>query len=152
MPPHTLTNFEIIEFFKYEPIFNGVYSRNNLPKFKKGAYVINLDHSENTGTHWVAVFVKKDEVIYFDSFGFEHVPEEIKKSIGNKSIKSNIFRTQDYNSVMCGYFCILLIELMLEGKKLTDFTNLFTSWDLKKNDEIVSRYFKLPGVTDTLHN
>ena len=53
---------------------------------------------------------------------------------------------------MCGYFCILLIELMLEGKKLTDFTNLFTSWDLKKNDEIVSRYFKLPGVTDTLHN
>ena len=53
MPPHPLTNLEIIDYFKNEPRFNGVYSRNNLPKIKKGAYVINLDRSKNTGTHWV---------------------------------------------------------------------------------------------------
>ena len=57
LPFHPLTNFEISEYYKNEPRFNGVYSRNNLPKtIKKGAYVINLDEyeNENTGTHWVA--------------------------------------------------------------------------------------------------
>ena len=86
--------------------------------------------------------MKSNEVIYFDSFGVEHIPKELKKSIKNKNIKSNIFRIQDYNSVMCGYFCILFIEFMLKGKTLNDFTNLFSPNDFKKNDEIVSRYFE----------
>ena len=69
LPFHPLTNIEISEYYKYEPRFNGVYSRNNLPnKIKKGAYVINLDEYENTGTHWVALFVKTNEAIYFDNF------------------------------------------------------------------------------------
>ena len=79
MPPHRFTNYEIIECFKDESKFNGVYSRNNLPKLKKQAYVINLDHSENAGTHWVVIFLKKDEAIYFDSFGVEHIREKNKK-------------------------------------------------------------------------
>ena len=58
MPPHPLTNFEIIEYCKNEPKFNGIYSRNTLPKIKERAYVIDLDH-KNTGTHWVVIFVKK---------------------------------------------------------------------------------------------
>ena len=70
---HPLTNIEISEYYKIEPRFNGVYSRNNSPnKIKKGAYVINLDEYENTGTHWVSLFVKANEVIYFDSFGVEN--------------------------------------------------------------------------------
>ena len=77
MPPHPLTNFEIIDYFNNEPIFNGVYSMDNLPKIKKGAYIINQDFYKNSATHWVVVFVKKDEVIYFDSFGVEHIPDEI---------------------------------------------------------------------------
>ena len=141
MPPHPLTNYEIIEYFKDESKFNGVYSRNNLSKLKKQSYVINLDHSENTGPHWVVIFVKINEVIYFDSFGFEHIPEKIKKAIGNKNIKSNIFRFQSYDSVICGYICILFIEFLLNNKTLTDFTNLFNSYDFKKKDEIIERYF-----------
>ena len=43
---------------------------------------------------------------------------------------------------MCGYFCILFIEYMLNNKTLTDFTNLFSPWNLKKNDEIIKRYFQ----------
>ena len=55
LPFHHLTNIEINEYYINEPRFNGVYSRNNLPKtIKKGAYVINLDEYENTGTHWIA--------------------------------------------------------------------------------------------------
>ena len=55
----------------------------------------------------------------------------MKKKI-NKNIKTNIFRIQDNNSIICGYFCILFIEYMLNNKDLTDFTNLFSPWDLKK--------------------
>ena len=51
-------------------------------------------------------FVKKNKIVYFDSFGVEHIPEEIKKFIGNKNIKANIYRIQANDSVMCGYFCI----------------------------------------------
>ena len=57
MPPHPLTNFEIQKYYENEPKFNGVYSRNNLPKIKDGAYVINLDEYESTGTHWIALYV-----------------------------------------------------------------------------------------------
>ena len=93
------------------------FSRSNLPNnVKKGAYVINLDHSENTGTHWVVIFMKSNEVIYFDSFGLEHIPKEIMNTIGNINIKSNIFRIQDNNSIMCGYFCILFIDRCLMVK------------------------------------
>ena len=70
LPFHPLTNIEINKYYKNEPRFNGVYSRNNLPnQIKKGAYVINLDEYENTGTHWVSLFVKPKYTIYFDSFG-----------------------------------------------------------------------------------
>ena len=75
LPFHPLTNIGISEYYKSEPKFNGVYSRDNLPnKIKKGPYVINLDEYKNTGTHWVSLFVKDNQVIYFDSFGVEHIP------------------------------------------------------------------------------
>ena len=135
------------DYFKNEKRFNGVFSRSNLPNLKNGAYVINLDHSKNIGAHCVVIFVKKNEVIYLDSFGVEYIPKEIMEkiehsSLGNKNVKTSIFRIQDNNSVMCGYFCILFIEYMLQGKTLTDFTNLFSPWNFKKNDEIIKRYFQ----------
>ena len=78
MPPHPLTNFEIRKYYENEPRFNGVYSRNNLPKvIKNGAYVINLDEYADVGPHWIVLYVKNNEFIYFDSFGVEHVPEEV---------------------------------------------------------------------------
>ena len=131
-----------MDYFKDVKGFNGVFSRNILPKLKNGAYVINLDHSENIGTHWIVIFVNSLEVIYFDSYGVEYIPKEIMKKIGNKNIKTIIFRSQDDNSIMCGYFCILFIEYMLNNKTLTDFTNLFSPWDFKKNGEIIKSYFK----------
>ena len=82
--------------------FNGVSSRNNLPKIKNGAYVTNLDEYADVGTHWIALFCRRSEIVYFDSFGVEHVPEEIKEFIRNKTIKANIFRVQWNYSIMCG--------------------------------------------------
>ena len=63
--------------FKNEPQFNGVYSRDNLAKIKDGTYIRNLDEYSDIGTHWVALWVNNN-VTYFDSFGIEHIPKEIK--------------------------------------------------------------------------
>ena len=143
LPFHPLTNFEISEYYKNEPRFNGVHSRYNLPKtIKKGAYVTNLDEYENMGMHWVALFVKPKYTVYFDNFGIEHIPKEIKHAIGSKEIKANIFRIQAYDSIMCGFYCIEFINYMLEGKTLLDYTNLFSPNDFKKNDQIIKRIFK----------
>ena len=129
-------------YYQSEPRFNGVYSRHDLPdKIKDGAYVINLDEYSDIGTHWIALYGNTKTVTYFDSFGVEHIPKEIKKFINNKNIIANIFRIQAYDSVMCGYFCIGFIDFMLKGNKLTDFTNLFSPSSFKKNYGIILNYF-----------
>ena len=83
-----------------------------------------------------------NKIIYFDSFGVEHIPKEIKKFIGNKNIITNIYRIQAYDSIMCGYFCIGFIDFMLKGKSLLDYTNLFSPNDYEKNDKIILKYFQ----------
>ena len=104
-----------------------------MPKIiKNGAYVINLDEYADVGTHWIALYAKNNEVIYFDSFGVEHVPKEIKRFIGHKDIKTNIIRIQANNSIMCGYFCTGFIDFMFAGRSLIDFSSLFSPYDFKK--------------------
>ena len=117
-------------YHQNEPRFDGVYSRDNLPaKIKDGVYVINLDEYSDVGTHWVALYVNNKTVTYFDSFGIEYIPREIKKFINNKKIIANIFRIQAYDSVMCGYFCIGFIGFRFKDNSLIDFTNLFSPND-----------------------
>ena len=133
LPPHPLAHFEIQKYYQNEPKFNGVSSRDNLPyKIKDGVYVINIDEYSDIETHWIALYAFNNKVTYFNSFGVEHIPKEIKKFIDNKNIQANIFRIQAYDSVMCGYFCIGFIEFILKDKSLTDFTNLFSPNDLKR--------------------
>ena len=89
-------------------------------------------------------------MVYFDSFGIEHIPKEINKFINNDTtnssslerIKSHIFRIQAYDSIMCGYFCIEFINYVLKGQTLLDYTNLFSPNDFKKNDRIIKRIFR----------
>ena len=140
MPPHPLTNFEIQKYYQNEPRFNGVYSRDNLPKIKDGAYVINLDEYSDIGTHWVALYVQNNDVTYFDSFGVEHIPKEIRTFIGNKNIKTNIFRIQAFDSIMWEHFCIGFIDFMVAENTLTESKNLFSPSNFKRND-IILKYF-----------
>ena len=81
-----------------------------------------------------------NSVTYFDSFGVEHIPKEIKEFVKNKNI-TNIFRIQAYNSIMCGYFCIEFIDFMLAGKTFTEYTNLFSLNNFKKIVDIILNYF-----------
>ena len=91
-----------------------------------------------------------NNVTYVDSFGVEHIPKEIKEFINrplssasqNKNIITNTFRIQAYDSIMCGYFCIGFIDFMLVGKKFTDYTNLFSPNDFRKNGNIILNCFK----------
>ena len=139
-----------MKYYENECRFNGVYSRDNLSnKISDGAYVINLPEYSDIGTHWIALYVKNNDITYFDSFGVEHIPKEIKTFINrpsssalrNKNIKTNIFRIQAYDSIMCGYFCIAFIDFMFKGKTLTEYTNLFSPNDFKKNDNTILNYF-----------
>ena len=120
-------------YYQNKLIFNGVYSRDNLPdKIKDGAYVINLDEYSDTGTHWIALYVNTKTVTYFYSFGVQHISKEIKNINYNKYIIVNIFIIQGYDSVMCGYFCIGFVDFMFKGNSLTDFTNIFSPNNFKK--------------------
>ena len=142
MTPNPLTNFEIQAYYQNEPRLIGVYSRDNLPdKIKDGAYVINLDEHYDIGTNWIALYVNNKTVTYFNSFGIEHIPKELQKFIGNKNIINNIYRIQNYDSIMCGYFYIGFINYMFKGKSLTDYTNLFSPNNFKKNNDIILNYF-----------
>ena len=96
MPPHPLTNFEIKKYYQNEPKFNGVYSRNNLSKIKDWTYIINLDDYKSIETHWIALYVNTENVKYFDSFGVEYIPKEIKKLIENKNELQRIFIEQKH--------------------------------------------------------
>ena len=81
-----------------------------------------------------------ENVIYFDTFRVEYSPKEIRKSIGNKNIITNIYRIQAYDSIMCGYFCTGSIDFMLKGKSLLNYSNLFSPNEYEKNDKIKLKY------------
>ena len=94
------------------------------------------------------MWVDNNYVTYFDSFGVEHIPKEIKAFINpplssasqNKNIKINIFRIQAYDSVMRGYFCIGFIDFMFRGKTLTEYTILFSPNKFEKKNDIILKY------------
>ena len=80
----------------------------------------------------IPLFCKRSEIVYFDSFGVEHVLEEIKEFIGVKNLKANNFRVQGNNSIMRAYFCKGFIDFLHAGKKLTVFTGLLSPYDFNK--------------------
>ena len=94
--------------------------------------MINLDDKKSKEKHWVSLFIDTNTAVYLDSFGIE-----VLNKIRDKSITHNIFKIQDNNSIMCGFYCIAFIEYMLSGKTLLDYTNLFSQNDYKKNDKTI---------------
>ena len=92
--------------------------------------------NKSIGTHWTALYANGNDMIYFDSFGVEHTPKEIKTFIGNKNIITNIYRIQAYDSILCEF-----IGFMLKGKSFLDYINLFSPNKYEKNDNIILKYF-----------
>ena len=81
-PPYPLTNFEIQKYYQNEPKFNGFFPRDNLPKkTRDGAYVINLDKYADVGTHWIALFCRKNEIHYLIVLVLNMFPKKLKNSL-----------------------------------------------------------------------
>ena len=102
----------------------------------------NLDDKKSKGTHWISLFIDRNTTVYFDPFGTEYIPHEILNKISDKLIARNIFRIQDNDSIMCGFYCIAFIEYMLAEKTLLHYTNLFSPNGYEKNSKIIYKYFK----------
>ena len=81
------------------------------------------------------------DALYFEGFGVEHIPKEIKKFIGTKNIMTNIYRIQAYDSIMCGYFYIGFTDFMLKRKSLLDYINLFSPNECEKNNKMIRKHF-----------
>ena len=91
-----------------------IYSSNNLPKIKDGAYVINryvINELKSIGTHWISLCLNCNNVTYFDSFGVENIPKEIKKIIVTKNFITNTYRIEAYDSIMWDTFVLDLLIL-----------------------------------------
>ena len=141
MLPNPLTHFGIQKCYGNEPKFN-VYSRKNLSKIKDGAYIINLYEYESIGFHLIDLYVNDNNITYFNSFGVEHMPKEIRKFIENKNIITNIYKMQECDLVMLGYFCVGINDFMLKGKGLLECRNLFSPNDYQKNEKILLNFFQ----------
>ena len=119
-----------------------VFFKKQLPRTKDGVYVIDLDDKDSKGTHWFPLFIDRNTALYFDSFRTEYIPLEVLNKIRDKSITYNLFRIQDDESIICGFYCIAFVEYMLAGKNLLDYTYLLSPNDYKKNNKIIYKYFK----------
>ena len=107
---------KISRYYENDYIFNGIYSWNNLSKIKNEAYIINLYEYKSVGTNWTVFYINNDNVTYCDSFLVEHIPKEIIKFIRNKYMTTNLFKTEEHDSIMYGHFCGGFIDVILKGK------------------------------------
>jgi hypothetical protein len=139
---YPISNFDILTFMKQKRIpFNDVIMRDEFNKNTEyGNYIINLDSSDNNGTHWVAYIYRKNISFYFDSFGIIPPLEVIDYSQCNKILYNN-FIIQEKYSVLCGWYCIDFINYMMNQKTLNkeayeSFTHQFQNNE-HVNDSIV---------------
>ena len=77
---HPLNNIKITNYFNYEPRFNGVFSRNNLPRIKDEAHVINLDDKNSKGTNCVLLFININKLSCWFSWNWIYSSRSIKQN------------------------------------------------------------------------
>ena len=123
------SNTELLDILKnYNITINGVYAKDQLKKpLKDGFYIINLDDSDGTGTHWCSLYKINDALsLYWDSFGFP-APENIEDLL--YKYEYNKKQIQDINSTSCGFYCVAFIKFLSnktdKRKAFETFCNLF---------------------------
>ena len=89
-----------------------------------------------------SLFNDRNAAVQFDYFGIEYLPQEVLNKTRDKSTNHNIFRIQDNESIVSGFYCITFIEHIPAAKILLDYTNLFSPSDYKKNYKLICKYFK----------
>ena len=83
-----------------------------------------------------------DNMTFFYSFGVEHIPGRIERIKGKKYLTTKIYRKQVYDSLICGYFYLGFIVFALNNKRLTNFTDLFSPNNFKKDHKMILDKFQ----------
>jgi len=135
-----LSSNDIDIYYKGNPNFEGWHSKDTLPK-KIGDkfYIVNMEDSGGEGTHWVAIYNRKHMSIYYDSFGLPPPPDIIRfMKTSRKQLVMTDVQIQNIKSNACGYFCILVIDMLEEGIPFTDIVLDEFSFDTLENENIVN--------------
>lgn len=137
-PLTALSNFDIEAVMNGSKNWQGVHMRDQIPRIT-GSAIINLDDSANAGTHWTAIYQTPREIYYFDSFGLPP-PEEVLVLKGNKRLFYSTNGIQMWNSVACGYYCIMMIKQLNGGKTFYDFLYQFDQTPTPQNEILVTNF------------
>ena len=136
---NSLSNFDIIDVVKQIgiPHFRGVFMRNTLPKRprKQECGIMNLNTSNEPGSHWVCWYKNDTDRIYFDSFGCI-CPMELQKYLKTQaefknnipSIQRNSEQVQQPNTQICGQMCLYVLKHLSNGTNFQTIINTFNSW------------------------
>ena len=130
------TNFEIDDALKKLKKYRGCIFRENVnKKLLNGYYVVNMDDSSGSGTHWTGLVLQTNKAIYFDPFGI-HPPDEIATlKRRNRKVYYNSDQLQHKTADTCGLWCVAYIRYMDKNNgDFSDFLNLFT-YDTIKNEK-----------------
>lgn len=115
-----LSNFDIIQLCNKLKIkdFKGVFMRDELkgkPK-QNECLILNIDHSSNSGTHWVCLFIRNGVCFYFDSFGIKP-PLEVEDYLQGKERYYSTDEIQKPGEEICGHYCIYMLHRLRCGDK-----------------------------------
>ena len=134
---YPLSNIFINNLLKNFKNFEGCYSKDQIPLIENNkSLIFNLESSDQSGSHWVGLSRKNNDIFVFDSFGIAYVPNNLYKIYKNYNIITNIYRLQHLNSNLCGMFCVLFCLYKVDSKKFISFLNLFNSNNFLKNELI----------------
>ena len=133
---YPLSNIFINNLLKDEESYLKTFSKDEIPLIENNKSIIfNLQNSDQTGTHWIALSRKNNNIFIFDSFGIGYIPKNIYDIYKNFNIITNIYRIQNINSNLCGLFCILFCLYKVNNKNtFIEFLNLFNAIDYIKNE------------------
>ena len=126
---YPLSNIFINDLLKNEEQFSGTFSKDQIPLIENNkSLIFNLQNSDQSGSHWVSLSRKNNNIFIFDSFGIGDIPNNLYKIYKNFNIITNIYRIQHLNSNLCGMFCVLFCLYKVDSKnKFISFLNLFNS-------------------------
>lgn len=132
-----------------KPYFGGVYSCDTIPQPSSSTqfFIVNTDLLSGKGKHWVMVFINSHSKLYewFDPLGnppshYNSFLQNFMTKNGNNSFLSNTFPVQSRDSDKCGYFCLVMADLRVQGVSFEDSLSYFYSDDIDRNDPIVTLY------------
>ena len=135
---YPLNNIFINNLLKNNKNFMGCFSKDQIKLIENNkSMIINLQDSNQPGSHWIALKRVNNTIFVFDSFGIGYIPVGIFKVFKNLKIITNMYRIQDISSNLCGMFCVLFILYDIKSKNdFIKFLTLFNSNDVLKNELI----------------